>query len=201
MNNKKGAQLAIGTIIMIILGLVVLVVVIYGFTVGWGNVTDKLFGITGGDVNVQSVIQSCELSCSIGSSYDFCTRERDVVFEEGGDSEKMTCRTLSFKGIGLDTCDKVSCPGGGHICIDRWGGEIVSRGDCDTSKKGIITFPDLNPQGNLCCVEKRPCLQWKASWKTECNTEGNTGTELIGSNQVSDLDTRPNQKCCMKRHQ
>ena len=81
------------------------------------------------------------------------------------------------------------------------GGKINSRGKFDTSKKGIITFPDLDTQGNLCCVEKRPCLQWKASWKTECDTDGNEATELIGNTQVSDLHTRPNQRCCMKRYQ
>jgi len=48
--NKAGAEMTIGTIIVIILALVVLVVLIYGFTTGWGNLWDKLTGYGGGNV-------------------------------------------------------------------------------------------------------------------------------------------------------
>ena len=106
--NKKGVEMTIGTIIVIILALVVLVVIIYGFTTGWGNLWEKITGFGGGDVNVQSVVQSCQLACTTSSTYDYCTRERNVNF--GKDDIKngdYNCKALeeTSLGVGLGGCD------------------------------------------------------------------------------------------------
>ena len=78
--NKKGAEMTIGTIIIIVLALVVLVILVYGFSTGWSNLWGKITGFGGGEVNVQSVVQSCQLACTTGSRYDYCTLERTVIF-------------------------------------------------------------------------------------------------------------------------
>ena len=41
--NKKGQGLSINAIILIVLGIVVLVFLILGFALGWGNLRDKVF--------------------------------------------------------------------------------------------------------------------------------------------------------------
>ena len=82
MKNKKGAEMTIGTIVVIVLALLVLVAVIYGFVTGWGNLWNKITGITAGPVNVQEVIGSCELACSTEQTYNYCSLERRVVFGE-----------------------------------------------------------------------------------------------------------------------
>lgn len=116
MKNKKGAEMTIGTIIIIILALVVLVVIIYGFSTGWANLWEKIISFGGGKVNVQTVVQSCQLACATSSTYDWCTKTRSVIFNEDKAAEEKTvswtCNSLQKgKGseIGLESCS-IDCP-------------------------------------------------------------------------------------------
>ena len=79
MENKKAQDVTITTIIIIILALVVLVVLIFGFTTGWGNLWEKITGLSG-QTNVDSVVQACGVVCTTGAanSYDYCTLKRTV---------------------------------------------------------------------------------------------------------------------------
>jgi len=116
--NKKGAEMTIGTIIIIILALVVLVVLVYGFTTGWGNLWEKMTAFGGNKVNVQSVIQSCNLACSTNAQYDFCTLERDVNYMGASDKilkNKTTCVSLvdlptPKTAIANVVCEAITCP-------------------------------------------------------------------------------------------
>ena len=62
--GKKGQQLTLGTIILIILGVAVLIFLIFGFTTGWKNLFDKITNFGGGDANVDTIAQACEIACS-----------------------------------------------------------------------------------------------------------------------------------------
>ena len=111
--NKKGAEMTIGTIIIIVLALVVLVILVSGFTTGWTNLWEKITAFGGGKVNVQSVVQSCQLACTTGSRYDYCELSRDVTFDETGDANVdnrggWRCAQLEFKGTGLE-CPAIKC--------------------------------------------------------------------------------------------
>ncbi len=108
--NKRGAEMAISTIIVIILALVVLVFLIYGFSVGWGNLFDKISNFGGGQSNVQTIVQSCNLACTTNSQYDWCSLQRDVTFStEGKTDGKFTCAGLVNQGVGLEACAAVTC--------------------------------------------------------------------------------------------
>ncbi|MEN9626209.1 MAG: hypothetical protein RL557_537 [archaeon] len=111
--NKRGAEMTIGTIVIIILAIVVLVVLVYGFTVGWGDLFSKLTGLGGGQVNVQTIVQSCQIACSTQAYFDYCEKTRNIVFEEGKDSVQETCFGLENSrggfNFGLAHCDKVQC--------------------------------------------------------------------------------------------
>ncbi len=73
------------TIILLILGIVVLVVLILGFTTGW----DKLAPWLSGN-NVDTIVTACEAACTMGSQYDFCTFERDLKASDlPGDVKKV----------------------------------------------------------------------------------------------------------------
>ena len=111
MENKKGAEMTIGTIVMIILALVVLVVIIYGFTTGWGNLWENIVGFGGGNVNVQTHVTSCELACSTNGVFDYCTKERQIRFTEDGDKEPRTCQDLIGTEYGLEECMNIDCFG------------------------------------------------------------------------------------------
>jgi len=116
MKTKKGAEMTIGTIVMIILALVVLVVIIYGFTTGWGNLWDKVVNIGGGKINVQTIVQSCQLACSTNSQYDYCTKERNIIIDDSGkiNSDLKKCTDLEGDSqYGLEICTNFNCDSGG----------------------------------------------------------------------------------------
>lgn len=105
MINKKAQGMSISTIILLILGLVILVVLILGFTIGWKNMIPWL----GGGNNLGTVQSACSLSCSKNVEYDFCSVKRDV---RDGDNDEFqaTCNDLATKpvytarGYGIAAC-------------------------------------------------------------------------------------------------
>ncbi|MGY4884677.1 MAG: hypothetical protein ACP5NZ_03830 [Nanobdellota archaeon] len=107
MINKKAQGMSISTIILLILGLVILVVLILGFTIGWKNMIPWL----GGGNNLATVQQACTLACSKNSQYDFCTVMRDVR-DGDRDEFKATCNDLATKPTYTSRQYGISaCPG------------------------------------------------------------------------------------------
>jgi len=72
--NKRGQGLSTNAIILIVLGVIVLVVLIIGFSLGW----DKFMPWIKPDNNVKDIAQACQLACSGEIVYDYCTREREL---------------------------------------------------------------------------------------------------------------------------
>lgn len=110
--------MTLGTIIMIVLGVVVLVFLIFGFSTGWNNLWDRVTAFGGGSNNVDTVVQACALRCSSGDEYGFCQEVRKVTLEDGK-SASETCKgfteSLEFiKGentemldIGVEPCPEL----------------------------------------------------------------------------------------------
>jgi hypothetical protein len=104
MENKKGQGMSISTIILLILGLVILVVLILGFVLGWNKILPWI-----SSNNVDTIKTSCETACSINGQYDFCSVKRDV---NDGDNKKFsaTCQELATnqvyisRGYGIAAC-------------------------------------------------------------------------------------------------
>jgi len=109
MNNKRGQGLSTNTIILLILGIVILVVLILGFTMGWS----KLLPFIKSN-NVGNIVNACQLACSNGETgkYDFCSLPRNL-----NDGEKeikgVTCDALSIDDETTDyeIYDIKKCPG------------------------------------------------------------------------------------------
>jgi len=135
--NKKGAEMTIGTIVIIILAIIVLVVLVYGFTTGWQDMWDNIVSFGGGKVNVQTVIQSCEIACSTQQEYSYCKKVRSVVFDENLDAERLTCRDLEVRGVGL-SCD-MNCPLPGVTCADLVESVCAGVPGCTISTEGRRT--------------------------------------------------------------
>ncbi|MFA6023008.1 MAG: hypothetical protein WC781_02895 [Candidatus Pacearchaeota archaeon] len=93
--NKKGAEMTIGTIVVIILAVLVLVFLVFGFSQGWGNLFDKIFNLGGGQVNVDTIKSACQVACSTGAKYDFCTTQRTIVFDSKTKVAGVTCIQLT----------------------------------------------------------------------------------------------------------
>jgi len=107
MENKRGQGLSTNAIIMIILGIVVLVVLILGFTLGWGKILPFL-----SSENVDSVVNGCNTACVQGNTYAFCSQQRELVDAEGNEFAS-TCYLFSnldnFSKYGIDKCSSIKC--------------------------------------------------------------------------------------------
>jgi len=94
MVSKKGQQMTLGTIIAIVLGIVVLIFLIYGFSTGWSNLWERITGLGGGDVNVDVIKTACTLACQQKSTYGFCDQIRTVVVEGRAKNITVTCNDM-----------------------------------------------------------------------------------------------------------
>lgn len=81
MKNKKGFELAMSTLVVIILALVILTVLILSFTGGWQKFWGTLQNFFISDV--ESVKKACESACLSGLEHDFCCRQRTVNLGNG----------------------------------------------------------------------------------------------------------------------
>jgi len=78
--GKRGQGLSLSTIILLVLGVVVLVFLIFGFSSGWSNLWGKVSGFTGGSANLDTTAQACELACLGMQESAFCVEVREVKY-------------------------------------------------------------------------------------------------------------------------
>ena len=112
MENKRGQGMSTNAIILIILGIVVLIVLILGFTMGWGKLAPWLSGN-----NVDTIVTACEAACLTNSIYDFCTFKRELKASDlPGDVKKVenTCEFFAteegYELYGIQECTGIVCP-------------------------------------------------------------------------------------------
>lgn len=106
--NKRGQDLSIGTLILIVLGIVVLVLLILGFSLGWSNLWEKI-DIFGGTSSVGDIVIACKLAHTSQDSYTLCEKTWKVDVE--GEKQTVYCRHDLVKGSldNVPTCAKKTC--------------------------------------------------------------------------------------------
>ncbi|MBU0893851.1 MAG: hypothetical protein KKF48_04070 [Nanoarchaeota archaeon] len=92
MINKRGQGLSTNAIILIILGVVILVVLIIGFTLGW----ERLAPWIKPSNNVKDIVQACSIACSTENVYDYCSFKRELKAEDLPDDVKSIEETCKF---------------------------------------------------------------------------------------------------------
>ena len=114
LGDKKGQGLSTNAIILIILGVVILVVLIIGFTLGWERIAPWIKPSN----NVKDIVQACSIACSTENIYDYCNFERELKAEDlpgGVKSIKETCTFFSnvlnteYTKYGIKSCSGL-CP-------------------------------------------------------------------------------------------
>lgn len=107
MYNKRGQGLSTNAIILIVLGVVILAVLVIGFTMGWGQIAPFL-----SRDNVDTVQRNCETACITNDNYGFCIVERTLRAGDSTDTE--TCYEFStnpsFEPYGISECPNIICP-------------------------------------------------------------------------------------------
>jgi hypothetical protein len=115
--SKKGQELTLGTVILIVLGIAVLVFLIFGFSTGWGNLWDKITNFAGGKANLDTIKSGCALACTQSSVDNWCSYQRTVNFAKdvkiGTETKKSFDGNCSFfsksqeyktAGLNVDSC-------------------------------------------------------------------------------------------------
>lgn len=107
-NNKRAQGMSTSTIILLILGLIILVVLVLGFTLGW----NKILPFVKSD-NIDTLKTSCDIACSTGSVYGYCSKMQTV---NDGVNKKFdeTCYNLAdvakYPAYGIESCPEIECP-------------------------------------------------------------------------------------------
>ena len=109
-SSKKAQGMSTSTIILLILGLVILVVLILGFTLGWSRLAPWISA----NNNIETLRTSCGVACSTNSAYDFCTVKREVKDGvnkkfEATCNELSTLQTYLLRNYGIAPCQGL-CP-------------------------------------------------------------------------------------------
>jgi hypothetical protein len=108
LKSKRSAEMTIGTIIIIILAVLVLVFLVFGFSTGWNNLWENIKNFFGGGANVDTVVRNCQAACTTNQVFEYC-RDRDVKFEDKT-KQTLNCKKLEG-GYGLEQCGAITvCP-------------------------------------------------------------------------------------------
>ncbi|MFH1500329.1 MAG: hypothetical protein ABIE22_00080 [archaeon] len=149
--NKRGAELTIGTLVVIVLAIIVLVVIALGFGTGWASLWSKISGYFS-PVNVDATKQACAYACTTDATYDYCCRVREVKFTSDGDKVGMTCTDSRINPADCDiTCNKKEdCK---SLLCDA--SKLVEKDKCkvvDSDKTLDSNGNDISA-GYVCCSE------------------------------------------------
>lgn len=106
MVNKKAQEMSVTTIILIVLGIFILVILILGFTKGWGNIKDWIIPSN----NVKTIADSCKIACGTDQVYSYCFEKRELKSKEET-LQDVTCYSLVKKkpAYGIEICSAIDC--------------------------------------------------------------------------------------------
>ena len=130
--EKRGQGLSLITIILLVLGVVILLFLIYGFSSEWGNMWSKISGFGGGKVNVDVISRVCVNACLLKEEYFFCSEERSLIMEEGKKTRGSCLDFGTNEKFGIDDCG--ICEREGDGCSINEDGDDL---DCDGVVDGV----------------------------------------------------------------
>jgi hypothetical protein len=159
--NKKAQDLSISTIILIILGVVVLVVLILGFTQGWNTV--KVWFTGGGTSEFQQISSQCSVACAANDQTSWCT-ERTITINDTA-SETATCEWFSAKYSAIDECSAMITCGKSVEPLPSCGSEKYPGEVCNlkaakkcSGEQYSEVFEETKTGSVVCCKEPKTCI-------------------------------------------
>lgn len=151
--NRKAFELAISTLILLILGILVLIGIVYAVTDGFKNFksSSQPFLDT---TQSSSVKQACELACQNSDKLSYCCNEYEI------NKQKIKCSDSRLEvSCGL-SCQDYDC-GPETLteeqCIQKGGVSYPSPGDnsnverCKNEGGTVIGNIPLGIEGSICC--------------------------------------------------
>jgi len=147
--DKKAQGLSIQTVILLILGVIVLVILILGFTVGW----DRIKNWIAPSNNVKDVSDACRIACATDQEYAFCSEIRTLKAKDlAGGKVDTTCSELAtnpeYSKYGIDDCPGLCGVEALKICEELGGTLTPKETGCGDLKE--ISSSDTD-EVNVCC--------------------------------------------------
>jgi len=122
MRNDRGLQMAVTTVIMIILSIAVLTILIV-FVNSQTGFLYKWFGTYESESNVDTVVSACNSLVAVDAAYSYCCEEKEIILadSEAVDDEgnvvdtsfKRTCDAAQGEYWSAGRIDEMSCVGVG----------------------------------------------------------------------------------------
>ncbi len=105
MVNKKGQEMSVATLVLIVIGIVILVLLILGFSMGWQNLWNKI-NVLGGGSDVSTVVKACDLAATSGDKNAYCIEFKLVKI--GDEKVYVNCQSnqVDTSLTNRLTCDK-----------------------------------------------------------------------------------------------
>jgi hypothetical protein len=105
MENKRGQGLSVNAVILIVLGIIVLVILVLGFTIGW----DRILPFVSSN-NVDNIKTACGVACSTNGEFEFCSVKRELKADDVN-LKDVTCNYLEKKQktFGVEECVSIPC--------------------------------------------------------------------------------------------
>lgn len=144
-NNKRAQGLSTSTTILLILGVVILVVLILGFTIGWNKVAPWI-----SKNNVDSLRNTCEIACSGDSIYGYCLETRDLKLGDKKNLNEITCNFLAEKQTqyGFKKCSTIVCED--IVLVELASGEKLEDKCADNKGKTVQALVSDTLQSKIC---------------------------------------------------
>jgi uncharacterized protein YxeA len=110
--DKRGLEMAINTIVTMVLAIAVLLFMFLFFTDAGGEFLGKVKGHSSYS-NVDIVVDNCNFYADTEAEYSYCCEKKDVKYLEDGEKEsgKFNCLEVNerFGRVGVLNCEKVNC--------------------------------------------------------------------------------------------
>ena len=107
MRGKKGLEMAVTTVIMIILSIAVLTILVI-FVNSQTGFLYKWFGTYESESNIDTVVSACNALVATESVYSYCCEEKDIVLVDDG-SLRQTCDVSRGENWSAGRIDELSC--------------------------------------------------------------------------------------------
>ena len=177
--SKRAQELSTTALILIVIGVIILVFVVLGFSIGWNNLFEKIGIFAGGGSSIESITLACKNAVGLNSIYSFCQDFKQI--KVNGKTQYLNCQddriTLDET---IDTC--VGDPAK-NKCI-----ELIKDGTAkaDTLVNNKLCSSQVNC--NEIIINEKTATEINKG--TECNK--NSEKELIGAKITID-----GGKCCI----
>jgi len=145
--DKKAAEMTIGTIVVIILALVVLIFLVFGFSSGWNNIWQKILNFGGGGSNAGAIAQGCQAACATMDKYSYCGQVRTLTLD---DKSKFVGSCNTLKNAGIEACS-IDCTAFAlKECVGIW---KSTCSDGETDKTLEVQNSGVNDISKMkCCI-------------------------------------------------